>query len=142
MKDDSDQIELQEAGANNPMHPGGGKAEGPSKAYLESVRRMRQSDEWKAAQIEASGGYNRNRMTAGWRTKGTILALLIAGLVLFLTGASFYMDTSNERDERKTGLDILLCSVIPLLPGLYGAFVWWAESRGWEGYSTLHLERR
>ena len=141
MKEDSDNIELQEAGDKNPMHSESGETAGPSSAYLESVRRMRESEEWKAAQIEASGGYNRNRITAGWKTKASIIGLLVAGVVLFLTGASFYMDTSNETDERKTGLDMLLCSIIPLLPGLYGTFVWFAESQGWQGYSTLQLGR-
>ena len=101
MKEDADNIELQEAGSNNPLHSGSEKAAGPSSAYLESVRRMRESEEWKTAQIEASGGYNRSRITAGWKTKASILGLLVAGIVLFLTGASFYLDTSNEKDERK-----------------------------------------
>ena len=141
MNNDADNIELQEAGEKNPMHSESGKDAGPSSAYLESVRRMRESKEWKAAQIEASGGYNRSRITAGWKTKASILGLLVTGVVLFLTGTSFYFDTSSDKDERKTGLDILLCSIIPLLPGVYGAFVWFAESQGWQGYSTLQLGR-
>ena len=101
MNNDADNIELQEAGEKNPMHSESGKDAGPSSAYLESVRRMRESKEWKAAQIEASGGYNRSRITAGWKTKASILGLLVTGVVLFLTGTSFYFDTSSDKDERK-----------------------------------------
>ena len=140
MKNDTDHIELAEGGENNPMHFSSTSG-GASDAYLESVRRARESKEWKTAQVEASGGYNRGRMTAGFKTKATIVGLMLSGIVLFLVGASFYFDTSNERDERKTGLDILLCSSIPLLPGSYGSFIWWAETRGWQGYSTLRLGR-
>lgn len=123
----------------NPLHMEGGERpvdpSKPSSAYMESLKRARSSEHWQAAQM----GGTRPRSQPGWRSKGLIAFLGITGVVLFLVGCSFYFDPDRDTTERKTGLDILLCSIIPLVPGLYGAFIWFGVSQGWHGYSMLSL---
>lgn len=124
----------------NPLHLEGGNRpvdqNKPSSAYLESLKRARSSDHWQTAQM---GSIRPREGQSGWKSKGLIAFLGITGVVLFLVGCSFYFDPNRDGTERKTGMDILLCSIIPLVPGLYGAFIWFGTSQGWHGYSMLSL---
>ena len=122
----------------NPLHIDSGKgSEGPSSAYMESLKRARESEHWRTASMASSSP--RRSMEPGWRTKALIFFLFMTGVVLFITGCSFYFDRNPEGTQRKTGFDILLCSLIPLVPGLYGAFIWFGSAQGWHGYSLVRL---
>ena len=138
MQEDADEeptlSPLQMEGGKRPMDPSK-----PSSAYLESLKRARSSEHWQTAQMASNARTRIGQRQPGWKMKALIAFLGITGVVLFLAGCSFYFDPTREGTERKTGLDILLCSSIPLIPGLYGAFIWYGSARGWRGYSMLSL---
>ena len=119
---------------------------GPSKAFLASYRAAQEDAR---RQSEAAYGQERNSymqsqldrrsVTAGWKTKTVILLLTLAGVIMFITGGSIWWSGDYGEKGDKTGKDILLCSLIPLVPGLFGCWLWFGASQGWRGYSLIPI---
>jgi hypothetical protein len=113
------------------------RASGPSKAFLESMRRAKESEAWIDTRISSSHPNINQRSRIGVKTKLAIIGFLMLGLGLFTAGGVIYWSGDYGEDQMKTGLDLLVCSAIPLLPGIYGTVKWAGQSNGWEGYSSL-----
>jgi len=109
----------------------------PSSAFMESLRKARASDTWQDVRILSSS--NGGPRGPGPKTKLVILAFVLVGVGMFIAGASIYWSGDYGEDQRKTGLDLLACSCIPLLPGIYGAVSWVGHAQGWHGYASMAL---
>jgi hypothetical protein len=120
----------------NPMfQPSDTSDDGPSSAYMESMRRARESGAWDDARISSP----RVSKAPGTKTKLVIIFFCLVGFCLFVSGATIYWNGDYGEDKRKTGLDLLVCSALPLLPGVYGAVMWAGSAQGWSGYSMVRM---
>ncbi len=110
-------------------------ADGPSSAYMESMRRARESGTWDDARISSP----RISHAPSTKTKLMIIFFCLIGFCLFVSGATIYWNGDYGEDKRKTGLDLLVCSALPLLPGVYGAVMWAGSAQGWSGYTMVRF---
>ena len=122
----------------NPMLDGSAPTGAPSSAFMESMRKARESGTWHAAHNSVDYA-PRGRNTPGVKTKLVIITMLLLGIGLFIAGGTIYWDGDYGEDQRKHGLDMLACSALPLLPGLYGAVMWAGSVQGWAGYSMVRF---
>jgi hypothetical protein len=120
----------------NPMFSTVGTGK-PSPGFLESMRKARESKDWQDTRVSTSHPGLAARGSFGIRTKLAVLAFLLVGIGLFISGGVIYWSGDYGEDEMKTGMDLLLCSSIPLVPGIYGAVRWVGNSNGWDGYQTI-----
>ena len=100
-----------------------------SSAYLESYKKARESGRWDSSELR-SDELGAGRLAAVVRNVSTktlifVFFLLLAGLILFITGLVFYLSpppTLSEGEEQtKRGMDLLIVAAICLLPGLWAA---------------------
>lgn len=111
-------------------------SKGPSAAFLQSRKNAQESQHWQDANISSSHP-SLNRRLIGNKTKFAILFMLFLGVALFTSGGVIYWSGDYGEDQMKTGLDILACSSIPLVPGLYGLVKWIGMENQWSGYTEL-----
>ena len=136
-----EQIDTEERASRvemNPMLNGTSIPGQPSAAFLESLRKARSSSTWQDARIMSSSTSTDIR-SPGPKTKFAIIAFLLTGLGLLISGGTIYWSGDYGEDQRRHGLDLLACSAIPLLPGFYGVFMWVAAANGWQGYSRMSV---
>jgi len=121
----------------NPIHsPKEGQ---PSSAFLQSMKNDRESTQWQDTRISSSHPSrlsNKNRKI-GIKTKLAICFFIFLGICLFIAGGIIYWSGDYGEDEMKTGLDLLACSSIPLVPGMYGLIKWIGMERQWKGYNEI-----
>jgi len=109
----------------------------PSPAFLESMRRARASPEWQDTRISSSHPAILNQNEVGTKTKLAILFFILLGIGLFTAGGHIYWSGDYGADQKQTGMDLLACSSIPLVPGLYGLVKWIGVVNNWAGYTSI-----
>ena len=116
----------------NPLLSRAGSGNVPSSAFMESWKRSRATAELSLNEGEDEGGFQ-DRGSINWRTALTIIFFLVVGSTLFISGAVVFWSGSGKNGN--SGLDLLLCSLIMLLPGLYAGTAWYGAFRRWPGYT-------
>jgi hypothetical protein len=109
----------------------------PSSAYMESMRRARASPEWQDTRISSSHPTLVAQNTIGSKTKIAILFFILLGIGLFTAGGHIYWSGDYGEDQKQTGIDLLACSSIPLVPGMYGLVKWIGVANNWTGYTSI-----
>jgi hypothetical protein len=111
----------------NPLHADEGPRR-PSAAYMESLARAR------ANRIHDGESVMVRERLPGWRTITSAIVFLLAGVIMFITGA-VYRWTSDGTEKHNQGMDLLIVGGILLLPGMYATTVLIGAYLGWPGYS-------
>lgn len=101
-----------------------------SSAYQHSMRIAKESGRWQAP----SSDNMRRAGQIGLKTLLTISFLVIAGLILLLTGLVFFFSSREGTDDKK-GYGMIIVAAIILVPGLWGAVNWWGTHNNWNGFS-------
>jgi hypothetical protein len=100
----------------------------PSQAYADAYLKAAKS----RAGFESKFDVDRDE-SMPWKKIIISVFMIITGISLFITGAVFYW-SSDGTENNAQGKDILLLSLILLLPGLYSGYILYGAWMKWKGF--------
>jgi hypothetical protein len=99
----------------------------PSQAYADAYLKAA-----KSAGYESKFDVDRDE-SMPWKKIIISVFMILTGISLFITGAVFYW-SSDGTENNAQGKDILLLSLILLLPGLYSGYILYGAWMKWKGF--------